>query len=450
MKLSFLSLGLVVALLLPVPVHASDPLDFDTAAPPGHWFTETNGFPVPVLDGYGVFDTPTYQFWSAFQRAGGVGTVGFPVSGEFVFVGFLEQAMQKAVFQWNPQTNDVEFVNIFDRMHDSGKDGWLQVAHQIPPPADTSSDAGKPWAQVVADHQALLAGNPAIRAAYFADSDPVAHFGLPMTAPIDEGNVVVVRCQRAALQQWKEAVPWAVAGQVTVANGGDLAKEAGIIPPFAVGPFAPNFAFISGGPIRKDAATVTLRLRDLPPGYTLVSNTRLDQAIEAAQRAQAASGEQPQTTAPSTSTGSAPIRGHTTRPTPSLINTLQHGMVDRDTGRYVAFDANSSVALRTLIDQVDAYRSVEGAQWRYREALDQAAAKGSTPVAVPALGDETAAGVGKVVRASDNAPGQIFTVVFRIQNITAITEITYFDGSGSMDLTIQLARVIRARILAGE
>jgi hypothetical protein len=31
-------------------------------------------------------------------------------------------------------------------------------------------------------------------------------------------------------QEWKEDVPWAKAGQVTVALGGDIAKEAGILP----------------------------------------------------------------------------------------------------------------------------------------------------------------------------------------------------------------------------
>ena len=36
--------------------------------------------------------------------------------------------------------------------------------------------------------------------------------------------------QRATLQYWKEDVPWAAKGSVSVANGGDLAKEAGLFP----------------------------------------------------------------------------------------------------------------------------------------------------------------------------------------------------------------------------
>ena len=47
---------------------------------------------------------------------------------------------------------------------------------------------------------------------------------------------MVVRAQRATLQYWKEAVPWAAKGSVSVANGGDLAKEAGLFPWLAVSP----------------------------------------------------------------------------------------------------------------------------------------------------------------------------------------------------------------------
>jgi hypothetical protein len=32
------------------------------------------------------------------------------------------------------------------------------------------------------------------------------------------------------LQQWKQDVPWARAGEVTGALGGDIAKEAGVLP----------------------------------------------------------------------------------------------------------------------------------------------------------------------------------------------------------------------------
>src|SRR5207245_8075297 len=137
----------------------------------------------------------------------------------------------------------------------------------IPPPLSRSGDTGKSWNQNVAAHQALLNSNSMLQAAYFADPDAIDHYGLPMTGPVDEGNVIVVRCQRSVLQQWKTAVPWAAAGQVTIANGGDIAKEVGLVPLYEDLAFAPNFAFVNGGPIRKDAATVALQTYDLGPGW---------------------------------------------------------------------------------------------------------------------------------------------------------------------------------------
>jgi N-acetylmuramoyl-L-alanine amidase len=70
--------------------------------------------------------------------------------------------------------------------------------------------------------------------------DPVQANGLPVSDVVDFGDVLVLRCQRVVLQQWKVDVPWARAGQVTFALGGDIAKEAGILPdPAALLPAPP-------------------------------------------------------------------------------------------------------------------------------------------------------------------------------------------------------------------
>jgi hypothetical protein len=120
-------------------------------------------------------------------------------------------------------------------MHDMGKDNWLQTARQTPPAFDTSPDKGLTWDQVTQRHWAFLDTNPAIKARYWADSDPINHYGLPM-AYADEGNCFVIRAQRAIFQMWKVDVPWAQAGQVTIANAGDLAKESSLLPTTAVIP----------------------------------------------------------------------------------------------------------------------------------------------------------------------------------------------------------------------
>jgi hypothetical protein len=97
------------------------------------------------------------------------------------------------------------------------------------------------WPQIVARHQQFLATNGAIRAAYFAVADPITIYGLPMSLPTPEanGSMIVVRLQRAVLQQWLTPQPWAAAGQVTIANAGDIAKSVGLLPNSALTPQAP-------------------------------------------------------------------------------------------------------------------------------------------------------------------------------------------------------------------
>ncbi len=60
--------------------------------------------------------------------------------------------------------------------------------------------------------------------------DPIQANGLPVSDVVDMGNHFALRTQRVVFQEWKEDVPWAQRGTVTVALGGDIAKEAGILP----------------------------------------------------------------------------------------------------------------------------------------------------------------------------------------------------------------------------
>ena len=78
---------------------------------------------------------------------------------------------------------------------------------------------------------ALLDQSPGIRAAYYGVAgDPIVMNGLPTSPVTDMGNHYALRAQRVVFQQWKEAVPWAAAGQVTMALGGSIAGEAGLLP----------------------------------------------------------------------------------------------------------------------------------------------------------------------------------------------------------------------------
>ncbi|MGH2544722.1 MAG: glycosyl hydrolase family 18 protein, partial [Ardenticatenaceae bacterium] len=64
------------------------------------------------------------------------------------------------------------------------------------------------------------------------------------------GNHYALRAQRVVFQLWKEDAPWARQGQVTVALGGDIAKEAGLLPDrAALEPVAPTAVPIGNPPL---------------------------------------------------------------------------------------------------------------------------------------------------------------------------------------------------------
>jgi hypothetical protein len=204
--------------------------------PNGRFFTQTNGRR-DSGSGFSVTNQDNVRLWDAFQSLGGVDVLGYPVTRRFELDGFTVQAFQKAVLQWRPdQGGQTNFLNTFDVLHDRGRDDWLEVYRQTPRPFDNAPDAGLAWDRVVARHVALLDKVPApLKERFLANPKWLDHYGLPV-ATHEYPNSVVVRAQRATFQYWKEAVPWAAKGTVTVANGGDLAKEAGLFPWLAVTP----------------------------------------------------------------------------------------------------------------------------------------------------------------------------------------------------------------------
>ncbi|MHB1162699.1 MAG: hypothetical protein ACYC3V_20550, partial [Chloroflexota bacterium] len=267
MKKLHLLLTLVLALplmLLATPASAA-PGDLDYDIPGGHFFTQTNGSPLGSgPTGYAVTNDDGIPFWDAFQQFGGPHVLGYPVTQRFVYDGFVTQAMQKAVFQWRPDVKQVWFLNTFDALQDKGKNDWLLAYRQTPRPFDTAPDSGLSWEQVVKRHQAFLDQNEAIKKVYFADPYPIDHFGLPV-AYADMGNSFVIRAQRATFQYWKEDVPWAKKGDVSVANGGDLAKEAGLWPAEATVPQQPP---------TQSALPIVLDPAPQPPAFTGVYRAR--------------------------------------------------------------------------------------------------------------------------------------------------------------------------------
>ncbi len=221
----------------PVPPIAAAAPDF--GFPTGHYYSQASGEPAghPEL-GFTIANDSAASLWTGFQKLGGVTVLGYPNTQRFELNGFLDQGSQRGVLQWQPATKSVALLNVFDVLHDAGQDGWLLSQFQIPPPVQLR-EQGFTFKQIEAGRLALLNGNAAIKKRYLSNRDAVQQYGLPTSAPVDYGPVVVLRAQRVAFQYWKVATPWAKAGEVTLVNGGDIAKQSGILPAAALQPGAP-------------------------------------------------------------------------------------------------------------------------------------------------------------------------------------------------------------------
>ncbi|MBI2863911.1 MAG: glycoside hydrolase family 99-like domain-containing protein [Chloroflexi bacterium] len=218
-----------------VSTSSSGSVAADFGLPNGRFYTQTGS----GGRGFSVTNDQVARFWDEFQRLGGVDRLGFPASQRFVWDGFVTQVFQKAILQWRPDSGRVAFVNVFDEMHKAGKDDWLRVVRSTPKPLGPDFDQGKGWDQIVRDRLTLLEANPAIRDKYYSAGDWLALYGLPTSRVEDMGSHYAIRLQRAVIQQWKVEVPWARAGQATVANGGDVSIEAGMYAGTVLSPVAP-------------------------------------------------------------------------------------------------------------------------------------------------------------------------------------------------------------------
>ncbi|MDW8254118.1 MAG: hypothetical protein RMM58_09580 [Chloroflexota bacterium] len=242
-----LSTALVVALLaasMTAPLAAQSREDFPVE---GGWFyTQTRGGQ-PAGYGYAVVDLAGIPMWTAFRELGGVTRLGYPISHRFLWDGFPAQAFEGGVLHWRADVGVVQIVNVIDWLGQHGFDNWLAATYGAAPSLDWRDDVLFNWEVVKARHFALLDRSPRIREAYFGiGADPVTYYGLPQSA-VDNGQTFVVRMQRAIFQEWRVDTPWARAGTVFVIDGGEILKEAGVIPASAAAPLLPGPALALAG-----------------------------------------------------------------------------------------------------------------------------------------------------------------------------------------------------------
>jgi hypothetical protein len=220
-------------LLLPSPSPTSLNLALaDWPIPNGHFYTQTNGLPpLTSATGYQVVNAGGLGFWGESQRLGGIDVLGYPLSNRFNWRGVTVQVFQKFVLQGPEAGGEVSVLNLMDELSVLGKDDFLKDERSIPPPLPPEFDRGRSPAEVPSARLALLVDDPALERAYKEATDPFRQFGLPTSRVTDMGEyLTAIRCQRAVLQRWKQDVAWAKAGDVTLANVGQIAIEAGLFP----------------------------------------------------------------------------------------------------------------------------------------------------------------------------------------------------------------------------
>jgi hypothetical protein len=230
----------LAASLIPASASADDRLDFDVSG--GHFFSETNGSTLGArAGGFSISDANGIPFWTFFTQQGGTDVLGYPVSTRFMWNGYVCQATQRAILQWDPASGSVQLANVVDYLSTAGEDDWLYQHRLVPKaelPAQEIQQQGQPISFMMRAHYrfAWLYQDPPIFEHYFNTPNYYQVFGLP-TSPIEDlGPYYAARFQRAVIYHWKIPVPWADDSGVSVGLVGDIYKELGLIPSLALKP----------------------------------------------------------------------------------------------------------------------------------------------------------------------------------------------------------------------
>jgi hypothetical protein len=135
--------ALVVLLVCGVPaqVAAQSGDASDYAIPGGQFFTEAlpnrkDGAGFAVVDGHGA------DVWTAFQAAGGVDSLGYPVSRRFEWDGRVAQGFSKGILRWDPTTSTAQTLKVADL---PGKQLPAYAVRADQPPRASAQVDPTPW-----------------------------------------------------------------------------------------------------------------------------------------------------------------------------------------------------------------------------------------------------------------------------------------------------------------
>jgi sortase (surface protein transpeptidase) len=248
-----------------VPVQAVDaPLELGLLR--GRFYAYTGDGAAGM--GYTVLDDAVAPLWLWYRRLGGPPALGYPISRRFEQDGAMQQAFQRGLLVWRSEAEAAELAPLMDQLSARGCDAWLLSEKSIPLPLDWRTEAGLPPEELRARRMAVLEGYPEFLFT-LAQAGAEAVYGLPTSPVIDMGNFYAVRLQRTALQLWKVDVPWARAGDVTVANAGEIAREAGLFPSAWLEPEPPPpDAFPLEAPVRVQIPAIRVNAGIIVLGVT--------------------------------------------------------------------------------------------------------------------------------------------------------------------------------------
>jgi hypothetical protein len=276
-----LALSLQSLVLHPTPAAAHVP---DYPVPLGHFYTQARGQGSESLTGYTISDADGIPFWSEYKRLGGVRSLGYPASQRFIWNNLVAQVVQKGILVWHPERTQAELALVLDTLSSAGYDGWLREFKGIPAPFDQNEERSLTYEQVRERRLKYLDGNPQIKQRFLADRNWQDVYGLPVSFDETE-QAWVLRAQRAVFQYWKVDVPWARKGTVTIAHGGDLAKEAGLLPAAALEPEIPT-VFRAAEPERPRRMQIPKLRVDAPIATFGLDQLEKDGALPSPKRAE--------------------------------------------------------------------------------------------------------------------------------------------------------------------
>ena len=203
--------------------------------------------PATVIFDYEITNDYGISFADEFERLGGAPALGYPASYRFrLSDGFTYQLTQGVLLQWRPEVRRAYLGNTFEMLEKAGVDHWLLDTKGIPLPIKEDGSGGD-WNKARQTRLSWLT-NEKIKAKYFANPNPdgiaswsenqaIELYGLPMSYPEKHGPFVSQRFQRVAFQLWVEEVDGMPAvGTVVRVLGGDLLKEACLVPAHALAP----------------------------------------------------------------------------------------------------------------------------------------------------------------------------------------------------------------------